>query len=234
VPDNSSLGASLTELTLAFGQNPLAAIQRLEGDLAGRATGREEIRGYLARTGLTPGTMHAALEIKRVSGQINVLVHAAGIMTSLPFILEAEEQIQSISLGAGNTGKDFDLETNIRVAEFKFVSWRGGPEAIRQNQVFKDLLKLLWDTSTRRKQLFLTGTEEAIRFLRGHRALDSVLSRNLHIRSEFLSRYGRKFTRVGEFYQDVEHIVEICDLRKLVPHLGLADVPPDEPPLEEL
>jgi hypothetical protein len=32
-------------------------------------------------------------------------------------------------IGAGYTGREFDLETNYRVAEFKFIHWRGGPEA---------------------------------------------------------------------------------------------------------
>lgn len=43
----------------------------------------------------------------------------------LPHILEPDERVESVSLGAGNTGRDFDLETNVRVAEFKFIHWRG-------------------------------------------------------------------------------------------------------------
>jgi hypothetical protein len=42
------------------------------------------------------------------------------------------------------TGRSFDLETSYRVAvaEFKFIRWQGGPESIRQNQLFKDFYLL--------------------------------------------------------------------------------------------
>ena len=82
--------------------------------------------------------LQSAFQIKSVAGQINVIVHAVGILLSLPEILREGEEVISLSLGAGSTGKDFDLETNLSIAEFKFIQWRGGAEAIRQNQVFKD------------------------------------------------------------------------------------------------
>ena len=56
----------------------------------------------------------------------------------LPHTLEARGAVEYVSLGAGNTGREFDLETNRRIAEFKFIHWRGGAESIRQNQLFKD------------------------------------------------------------------------------------------------
>jgi hypothetical protein len=42
------------------------------------------------------------------------------------------------------TGRSFDLETSYRVAvaELKFIRWQGGPESIRQNQLFKDFYLL--------------------------------------------------------------------------------------------
>lgn len=55
-----------------------------------------------------------------------MIMHAAGIMVALPWILESGEIVESLSLGAGNTGRDHDLETNRRIAEFKFIDWRGG------------------------------------------------------------------------------------------------------------
>ncbi|SRR6266550_4167304 len=84
------------------------------------------------------GLLQAALELKEVAGQINVLIHAAGILAALPSILKDSETVQTLSLGAGNTGRRFDLVTNRRIAEFKFIHWRGGAEAIRQNSLFKD------------------------------------------------------------------------------------------------
>jgi hypothetical protein len=38
------------------------------------------------------------------------------------FVIDAiGEQVEKVSLGAGNSGREFDRETNYRVAEFKFV-----------------------------------------------------------------------------------------------------------------
>ena len=71
----------------------------------------------------------------------------------------------------------FDLETNLRVAEFKFINWRGGTETIRQNGVFKDYLLLALHPTAKRKHLYLLGTDHAVKFLRGGRALSSVLNR---------------------------------------------------------
>ena len=72
----------------------------------------------------------ASFEIKEIAPQVNVVIHAAGILTALPAILEKGEKVEYLSLGAGNTGKAFDLETNHRVAEFKFIHWKGGAESI--------------------------------------------------------------------------------------------------------
>ncbi len=49
----------------------------------------------------------------------------------LPKILKPGEIVEYVSLGAGNTGRQFDLETNRRVAELKFIRWRGA-DSIRE------------------------------------------------------------------------------------------------------
>ena len=74
----------------------------------------------------------AAGLIKRLAGQIHVVIHALGILLCLPRILQPGEVVEYVSLGAGNTGRAFDLETNQRIAEFKFIRWQGGAEVIRQ------------------------------------------------------------------------------------------------------
>lgn len=68
------------------------------------------VRSAIERDGIGRDTLDAALLIKRVSGQINVLVHAIGILNALPRILEPGEIVESLSLGAGNTGRPYDLE----------------------------------------------------------------------------------------------------------------------------
>ena len=172
----------------------------MEWELPSLPTDPAVVATHLSDARFSPATLQAALDVKNAVGQINVLVHAAGILASLPYILQSAEKITSLSLGAGNTGKEFDLETDRRIAEFKFIAWRGGAESIRQNQLFKDFLKLLWDTSGRRKQLYLLGTAEALRFLRAGRALSSVLSRGDALKQAFAAAYQDRFTRVGEFF----------------------------------
>src|SRR5687767_12777572 len=104
--------------------------------------GITELEAFCGSRSIDGIFMSSAASIKKVAGQINVIIHAAGILCSLPRILKPGEIVQSVSLGAGNTGRKFDLETNFRVAEFKFIDWRGGSESIRQNGVFKDFYEL--------------------------------------------------------------------------------------------
>lgn len=163
--------------------------------------------------------IRAAFAVKEAAGQVNVVIHAVGILLSLPHILEEGEVVESVSLGAGNTGRDYDLTTNLRIAEFKFIRWRGGAESIRQNQLFKDLVALLGDHSDRRKNLFVTGIEHPLRFLHNSRSLKSVLSKDRATADRFYSSYGDKYSRVNEFWQDVESRIEIIDLEERVPGL---------------
>jgi len=161
----------------------------------------------------------AAAEIKRVSAQIDVTVHAVGILRSLPHILADGEQVESVSLGAGNTGKAFDLETNLRIAEFKFIQWRGGPESIRQNGIFKDFFDLVTAETSKKRCLYLLGTHHALKFFRGRRALSSVLSKNQATRDKFASLYGDRYATVNEFFTDHEQVVEIIDVLPWLPEL---------------
>jgi HAMP domain-containing protein len=107
----------------------------------------------IAAAGVTSEVLSAAASLKRLAGQVNVAIHAAGILLCLPHILQAEERVEYVSLGAGNTGREFDLETTRRIAEFKFIHWRGGPESIRQNGLFKDFYLLAESTSKKSKDV---------------------------------------------------------------------------------
>ena len=167
---------------------------------------------------VTEPLLKSALTIKEMASQIDVIVHAVGIMISLPYILEKGETVQSLSLGAGNTGKAFDLETDLRIAEFKFINWRGGAESIRQNQLFKDLFTLAIYDTTKSKHLYLTGAEIPLKFLNNSkRVLSSVLSKNETIKEQFYSIYGTKYKDVSSYYNDVKHTVTIVDLMSIVP-----------------
>jgi hypothetical protein len=117
-----------------------------------------------SKQNVTASLLDSAFVLKKAAGQINVIVHAVGILTALPHILKEGEAVQSLSLGAGNTGKAFDLETNWQVAEFKFIQWRGGPESIRQNSIFKDFYWLSEAETSKERYLYVVGLAHPLKF----------------------------------------------------------------------
>jgi hypothetical protein len=173
----------------------------------------------LAAAGVTSEVLSAAASLKRLAGQVNVAIHAMGILLCLPQILEKGETVEYVSLGAGNTGREFDLETNCRIAEFKFIHWRGGAESIRQNQLFKDFYLLAECTSKKRKYLYVLGTKIPLHFLNGGRNLESVLSRNVKLLNDLRSRHGDKYKKVCDYYLTHRHLVAIEDVARWVPGL---------------
>ena len=86
---------------------------------------------------MTLDLLRAAVVVKRAAAQIDEIVRTAGMLLCLPELLEDGEQIEGVSLAAGNTGKAFDLVTDRRIAEFTFIDWKGGSESIRKQKFFK-------------------------------------------------------------------------------------------------
>lgn len=192
-------------------------LSRLENAASGlSANGCAE---FLSVGGIEPEVLTAASEVKRIAGQINVTIHALGILMCLPHILEQGETVQYVSLGAGNTGRKFDLETNYRIAEFKFISWQGGAESIRQNGIFKDYFELLDEPTEKRKFLYLLGTQHALKFFNGRRALGSVLSKNQKTSTRFRAAYGDRYSTVREFFDDHRDSVKVEDISGWVAEL---------------
>lgn len=192
------------------GRDLTRTLSRIEGDIRGMTA--NNCTDFLEGAGAGREVLAAAAEMKRRAGQINVTIHALGILLCLPHILEPDERVEYVSLGAGNTGRKFDLKTNLRVAEFKFIRWRGGPESIRQNGVLKDYLLLAAEKTTKRKYLYLLGTQHALRFLRGRRKLSSILSRNVKLQKMFSAEFGDKYRTVGEYYAAHADAVQIEDV----------------------
>ncbi len=81
-------------------------------------------------------SLAGAVAIKHIAGEVTVAIHALGILLALPHVLEPGERIESVSLGAGDTGRAFDLETDRQVAEFKSSVVAEAPIPIRQNCLF--------------------------------------------------------------------------------------------------
>jgi hypothetical protein len=166
----------------------------------------------------TDDLLRGALLVKRMAGQINLVIHAVGILRALPYVLEPEETVISASLGAGNTGRDWDLETDRQVAEFKFITWQGGAEAIRQNSLFVDVFHLAEAATERRKVMYVTGAATPRRFLeRSNRALTSVLSHHSPVEADFRARHGDHYRTVREYWADVRDQVELVDLATVMP-----------------
>jgi len=159
--------------------------------------------------------INSALDIKRLAGQINVIIHSAGILKSLPNILGDNEVVEYVSLGAGNTGRKFDLETNLRVAEYKFIDWKGGAESIRQNGIFKDFYELAEYSTSKEKILYVVGTLHPLKFFNGGRALTSVLSRQPKILQSIQEKYG-DIKEVQDYYQIHKNTVQIIDVSPFI------------------
>lgn len=192
-------------------------IATLESEAQG--AGLREVEQLLADKGLDEEIVVAARTLKTVAGQVNVIMHAAGIMVALPWILEPGEIVDSLSLGAGNTGRDHDLVTNRRVAEFKFIDWRGGSEAVRQNNLFADVFSVASANTTKRRIVYVLGAEHPMKFLQGGRAITSILSRSPKVRRMFYEAYGTEtFATARDYWATVSDKVEILDLREVVPH----------------
>ena len=185
-----------------------------------RHTNRTQVAKLCRSHKLNPDLLGAAVELKRAMGEISVVIHAVGILAALPAILEGSEVVERLSLGAGNTGRPYDLETNKRVAEFKFIHWRGGPESIRQNSLFKDFYYLAEARSKKLRYLYLLELGHPLQFLNGGRSLASVMSKNSKLASDFRHRYGNRFRVVREYYKYRRHRVRLVDLSPILPGLS--------------
>lgn len=216
---NDDVAAAIAALERFSGSAGLTSrISELEFGLRGQ--NGPAIAQLLAGDGVEGRTLAGALVVKALAGQINVVVHALGILLALPEILEDGEVVEDLSLGAGNTGRSFDLETNRRIAEFKFIAWQGGPETIRQNSLFIDLYHLAEAETEKKRQLYVTELDRPMRFLRGGRAMKSVLTKHGTVAEEFFACYGDRYKVVRDYWIDVRERVELINISALVPAFG--------------
>ncbi|HEY2082234.1 MAG TPA: hypothetical protein VGI88_05575 [Verrucomicrobiae bacterium] len=200
-----------------IGDGLAACVSALENGIHGQRRG--DIEKFLITKNIGSDLFESALYIKRHFGQIDEVIHATGILLALPKILLPDEEISGLSLAAGNTGHQFDLETTHRVAEFTFISWRGGPEVIRQNKIFKDFFFLAEEPTSKRKELWVLGTEMPLKFFRSRRSVKAILKNNAKLSRRFEQIYPQNpFETVVEYYKKKSESVSICDLRPILPH----------------
>ena len=155
------------------------------------------------------------LFVKGLSAQIDTYIHAYGILLALPKILDPDEQIVELSLGAGTGGKPFDLVTTKRIAEFKFARWSDHGNAIRQNNIFKDYVQLVLEKSNKIKCIYCYDADKVKHFLEtSGRNLESVFSKNsIHKKYPDIQH---EYLTVRDFYADYQAEVEIVELENLL------------------
>ncbi len=225
-PPQLAIADALDLLQTFRGADLTQTIYQIEKSLRGASA--DGYSAVLTTSGAKAEVLGAAGLIKQLAGQINVVIHALGILLCLPHILRPGEIIDYVSLGAGNTGRSFDLETNQRIAEFKFIHWQGGPESIRQNALFKDFYEMAECETPKEKYLYVLGTEHGEKFFNGGRALSSVLSRNVTLRKKFNDKFGDRYRTVRDYYLPRKGLVVIQDVSPFVPQLVAAALEPVE------
>lgn len=66
------------------------------------------------------------------------------------------------------------------------------------------------------RELYVVGTEHALKFLHGGRALSSVMSRNNRLWADFQQRYGSRFSTVSDYYTYRKSQVSLKDPAVLI------------------
>jgi hypothetical protein len=221
-PPLASLVSAIHLLQAFRGPDLTRTISQIEKSLKGASS--DNYSTVLTTSGAKAEILGAAGLVKQLAAQIDVVVHTLGILLCLPHILRPGEVIEYVSLGAGNTNRAFDLETNQRIAEFKFIRWQGGSESIRQNSVFKDFYEMAERETTKEKFLYVLGTEHGEKFFNGGRALSSVLSRHVKLRNEFTEKFGDRYRTVRDYYLPRKGLVVIQDVSPFVPELVAAAI----------
>jgi hypothetical protein len=216
-----ALATAVSALSKFLGKAPLTTqIEGLERALNGAT--RADIPGSTRSAGITTELLKAAVVARENLGRISDLIHACGMSLALPYILEPSERItKRPSLASGNDrSRPYDLETDRRVAEFKFSVWTG-QDAMRKRQTFKDFVHLTLDDSGRRRSLYVLGPKP-LKFLRGTRSTAAWgLDRAPAELVAFEQRYGdpTEFS-ISAFVMGPGCQTEIIDLAALAPEFA--------------
>jgi hypothetical protein len=192
------LAECVQEIARFSGTNLAAKIGELEFEFAG--VDKAEISARLHAASISHGLLEAARTIKRAAAQIDVVLHALGILVLLPSILGDGEKVESLSLGAGSAeSKRFDLETNRRVAEFTFIDWRGN-DSTRLQKIFKDFYRLAEFKTEKAKEMWLTDDTYVLKYLRSGSSVRTATHKYRDIWESFQSKYP-EIDQVSDYYR---------------------------------
>ncbi|HEX8105749.1 MAG TPA: hypothetical protein VF533_24250 [Solirubrobacteraceae bacterium] len=190
-------------------------IAALETDLAGQSG--ETAAGVVASHGLTAATFAASLLVREELGKLSDLIHATGIALALPHLLEAGEVLKTPSLAAGNDpGRQYDVETNVRAAEFKFARWTNGGNGGREKDLFKDLVLLTQAPMPLRAEIYVRGPRPA-RFLAGRASARKQLKRSQAVLAVFDAQVSDPEVTVAAYVAAYAERVRVIDLEEAVP-----------------
>jgi hypothetical protein len=124
----------------------------------------------------------------------------SGILVLLPSLLNPGEIVESLSLGAGSTeAKRFDLETDLRVAEFTFIEWTGNDNT-RLQKIFKDFYRLAEFPTAKKKELWLSDDTYVLKYLRSGSSVRSATHKHRDVWEDFQEKFPHTST-VGEYYR---------------------------------
>jgi len=210
---------ALSRVAQFQGENLAVVVARLEHSLAGLDS--QGLGSLLVQELVTLELLHAAVLVKRAAAQIDGVVHTAGMLLCLPELLEGGEQIEAVSLAAGNTGKSFDLVTSRRIAEFTFIDWKGGSESIRKQKLFKDFYQLAEAGTTKRRYLYFLGDEHAPNVFRSRSSCKGMLRKFAILRDAFLQHYEPTLS-VRDYHHAKKDLVMLQNLERAAPKAARA------------
>lgn len=192
------LAESVERIAQFSGKNLAAKIGELEFTFT--SLSGEQIASRLRATSIDATLLNAARSIKRAAAQIDVVLHALGILVLLPSIIEKDEIVESLSLGAGSSElRRFDLETSHRVAEFTFIEWTGN-DNVRLQKVFKDFYRLAEFDTIKKKELWVTDETYILKYLRSGTSISSATLKHREIWEKFQKTYP-EIKSVHDYYR---------------------------------
>lgn len=167
----------------------------------------------------------AAKIIKDASSQIDEIVHASGIMIAKEVWLNEDEEVQYLSLGAGNHKERFDMETNLRIAEFKFGKWNdNSANGIRRRGYFSNYINLLTANDQRNKYFIVEDKKSFLKFVSGKATWRNVLSKNpsgfKKLEKFIIENKKEHLVTVGEIHKEFEELVTIIAYNQIIENIN--------------
>lgn len=220
-PDRNTLVEATSHLADFMDELPLTArIAAVEKDLVGKAGA--DVLALLERREMTDELLRSTLVVRQAFGRISDIIHATVILTVLSKILEDGEEIEvrpSLASGVG-PHQEFDLETSLRVAEFKVAVWKvGGGNVARQRSTFADFARLALADGSRARELYVVGPRPSEFLETSVQSVEWALrTAPLSLRDRFGERHDMSMS-VRDFRRDGGAAVRVHDLTTLVPEL---------------